>query len=299
MHPHRPFNVPLHTFPIELLSNKNPSSSSDTTGRTEPPRFAQQITITHWIDLSNTIITDFVTTRALATHVRANLALLNENVNQREDVIRHKSEGDVVRTAALYVLHPVNQVFAAHPDTAGNVTCLAEAPSSGLRADVTYYRNPITPAKEKRAFAVVEFKRRQLIEWTEFEAAEKVPAGNSEPTVQRRNELSRRAMGRNHDNTYYEKYSCKLMKQAAAYAISQRTKYVALFNWDALVLVRFQAMPLTDTNNRLRSVEEVKADGVGEWCQTTTITQTQFMRPALLGFLNEAYTQVVFEPSRT
>lgn len=139
---------------------------------------------------------------------------------------------------------------------------------------------------------MVEFKKRHLIVAKDFEKAEKLNSAVSEDDVrQQASQIAGRAAGFNNDNSFYEDYSCKLMKQASAYATQHRTKYVALFNWQVLVLVRFQAMELLDDNNRLYDSNELRKRGVGEWCQTTVITQSSQMRPALLGFLAEAYAE--------
>lgn len=214
--------------------------------------------------------------------------LQNENLYHEEPVTRHASEGDVVRSAAMYVLHPVNQALAVHPNTTGSVTCLAETTANKLRADITYFRNA---APSKRAFAVVEFKKRQLIDPSQFEKAEKINSARTQAQViQQAPDLVARAADNNDDRTFYDLYSCKLMKQAAAYATQHRTKYVALFNWGVLVLVKFQAMELANTAGVMFTPEQLRRNGVGEWCQTTIIKEQHHMRPALLGFLAEAYS---------
>ncbi|ROV86920.1 hypothetical protein VSDG_10123 [Cytospora chrysosperma] len=281
----QPFTLSLDNYHAEPTTNTNPSSSSVTTANVDPPSFAHKILTAYWTDLCNAFISAIPAAR-----------LTDEYLSHAERLIRHASEADVVRTAALYVLHPINQAFSAHSATAGTVTCLAELSSANLRADITYFKCPPNPGQgNKRAFAVIEFKKRQLINSTEFARAEKCNSSMSEAQI-RQNvaQISQQAKGRNIDHTFYDGYSCKLVKQAAAYAITHRTKYIALFNWEALVLIRFQAMELLNHNGSLKSVGELQADGVGEWCQTTVITQSVQMRPALLGFLSEAYDATPF-----
>lgn len=283
----RPYDRSLENYPVEpaqsgtKTNNTNPPSSSMTTAKITPPAFAHKIIATHWTGLCNEFINAVPAPGPM-----------DEHLTLREAVTRHASEGDVVGTSALHVLHPLNQAFSSHPITQGTVTCLAEVTATKLRADITYFKNPATAAASaKRSFAVVEFKRRCLIDKAEFEYAEKLKANVPEANItqQQVNQIAQGAMGRNLDNTYYDDYSCKLVKQAAAYAMTHRTKYVALFNWETLVLVRFQAMRLRDGSGNLKTVKHLRADGVGEWCQTTIITASAQMRPALLGFLAEAY----------
>lgn len=270
----------LYNFPGDRPGNSNPSSSSITTAETNPPKFAHEIEQRDWIDTCNNIINGLPGNE-----------LENEGLDSKEAIMYHKCEADVVRSAALYILHPLNQALSAHPATTGAITCLAEHSSNGLRADITYFRNPAVPSPgaEKRAFAVVEFKRRGLIDAGEFRTAQKLDASHSvQDVMNQKNNICAKAASKT-DATFYAKYSCTLMKQAAAYATAQRTRYIALFNWDVLVLVRFSGLRLLDSNGRLREKDDLIIEGVGEWCQTTIITQSERMRPALLGFLGEAF----------
>lgn len=78
------------------------------------------------------------------------------------------------------------------------------------------------------------------------------------------------------------------MKQAAAYAIALGTKHVALFNWDYLVLVKFSELDIS----KLR--DDRGTNGVGSSCKMTIIPHegsSHQMRPALLGFLIEAFEE--------
>ena len=68
-------------------------------------------------------------------------ALADENLYDKETATRYASEGDVVRSAALFIFYPLNHAFAAHLATIGTVTCIAELSSNRLRADITYFKN--------------------------------------------------------------------------------------------------------------------------------------------------------------
>lgn len=157
-------------------------------------------------------------------------------------------------------------------------------------------QNPaiLSPEAKKRAFAVVEFKRRGLIDPKEFREAQRLDATHSvQDVIDKENNLCADAMLKE-ENTFYEDYARTLMRQAAAYATSQRTMCIALFNWDVLVLVRFSALRLLGSNGRLRLEEHLRAEGVGEWCQTTVIIESERMRPGLLNFLCEAFCKTPF-----
>lgn len=163
-------------------------------------------------------------------------ALKDEYLYTKDLTVCHASEGDVVRSAAIYVLYPLNRAFQAHPYFAKTVTCQSESSlqSGSLRADVTYFKTPAGMAQgaEKRAFAVVEFKKRGLINGQEFVNAEKINHNQTEDdAINKAATLNPLAAKSDPDNnTFYKDYSLKLMKQASAYATGHRTKYVALFD---------------------------------------------------------------------
>ncbi|TRX89917.1 hypothetical protein FHL15_009189 [Xylaria flabelliformis] len=75
---------------------------------------------------------------------------------------------------------------------------------------------------EQRCFAVVEFKKRGIIDDNEFRQA----ARTLKTPVSHHIQVAVNASGGN----YFPGNSEKLMKQAAAYAICNATQYVALFN---------------------------------------------------------------------
>jgi hypothetical protein len=125
----------------------------------------------------------------------------------------------------------------------------------------------------------VEFKRRGIVNLSQFRAAKVVTQARNE------NYHIQTAMDQNRDS-FYDENSGVLMKQCSSYAMTYRTQYIALFNWDSLVLVRFIRM------NPSLSTDELLKKGVGDWCQTTLIPYTNgshTMMAALLGFLAEAW----------
>ena len=73
------------------------------------------------------------------------------------------TKADVMRAAALYMLHPVNMALTArHPDVSTH--CLAESPSPGIRPDVVYQKNG-------RNFALLEYKITGVAKRLEFAKA--------------------------------------------------------------------------------------------------------------------------------
>jgi hypothetical protein len=80
--------------------------SGDSTVNTDPPYFsiaAQQ----NWHTLGTTLIANIPNIANPAHNLN------RETVPFREDAAYHNSEGDVVRSAALYLLHPVNQALSS------------------------------------------------------------------------------------------------------------------------------------------------------------------------------------------
>lgn len=228
-----PHTLTLDNYPSVDPKNKDPNSSSATTADVTPPRFAHKVLYTDW----TAVCKAFMGLGPLQPMFNMpQNGLTNEYLYLKDEALHHASEADVVRTAALYVLHPINKAFNAHPYFAGTVTCRSEASlkSNGLRADVTYFKNPTgqVAGATQRAYAVIEFKKRHLIDVAQFEYAERVNSSHNEQDVRRQAPaICIQAGGTSgQGTTFYKRYSCKLMKQAAAYAIGQRTKYVALFD---------------------------------------------------------------------
>ncbi|KAH6641333.1 hypothetical protein F5144DRAFT_599977 [Chaetomium tenue] len=255
------------------------SISGDSTLNTDPPHFsiaAQQ----NWFNLGRIVLG------------HANIAGPNHAVNREciyfnEVGTYHNSEGDVVRSAAEYLLHPVNQVIGG---LGAPIRCQSEATTNRIRSDITYYRGPLAPVAptpgnpghggnpEYKAIAVVEFKKRGVIKPNEFTTANRFANPATPPTQQQLDDAAMAAQNRP-NRSYFAGDALILIKQAASYAIAHRTPYVALFDWDFLVLVHFTQLNL---NNKY----------AGDFCEVQVIpyAQSQTMRAALLGFMAHAHT---------
>jgi hypothetical protein len=71
--------------------------------------------------------------------------------------------------------------------------------------------------------------------------------------------------------TYFDGNPWVLVKQATAYALSYRTRYIALCDWDTLILIHFNQLSMLNTYG-------------GDDIRTTIIRDQAQMRLALLGF---------------
>lgn len=257
----------LPSFPNRGSVSTELTPSGNSTAETDAPKFAIASLPGKW--QSDGVLT-------LQTISNANTGnttnLINtEYLSEIESAMDHESEGDVVRSSALYLLHPVNQALSLL--THNSVRCRSEAATHKIRSDITYYR-------AKRPFAVVEFKKRGVIRVPEFRAATKTIT----PTTSEL-DLVMNASGINRHHSFFGGNSAILIKQAASYAINHRTRYVVLFNWDMMVLCYFTQLDHTAT------VDTLITNGVGNYCEVEIIpfSESHRMRPSLLGFLANAY----------
>lgn len=84
---------------------------------------------------------------------------------EKEDNIVHNNEADVVRSAILYLIHPVAQALWACPDYFRGFSSQSEDFDFRTRTDLTFFKtaqpfNAQNSSTRTRDFAVVEFKRR-------------------------------------------------------------------------------------------------------------------------------------------
>ncbi|KAK4222828.1 hypothetical protein QBC38DRAFT_374331 [Podospora fimiseda] len=248
------------------------SCSSDTTKSTEPPTKVVLGDAQHWIKQGRRIINYEKSSPAPALN-RLTLQYLAE-----EDASTyHINEADIVRSAAVHLLHPVNQALWQHTcsdDEKATVRCQAESIAEHIRNDIAYFRND---SHGMRPFAVIEMKRRGIIKKHEFENAAK-PQGRKDKAPEEGDIAT----------AGFKNCSLILMKQASSYAIGRGTQYVVLFDWDYLILCFF---PDLDVNKPLDWRRE---KGIGSKCVVTIIPfnpESHKMRICLLGFLAEAFVE--------
>lgn len=98
------FGNPLPLYINPHAGQPIASVSGDSTASTDAPRFSKSLPVGHWTRLATTFLNSLPPA-----------ALTNEYVYNFEEAIHHGSEDDVVRAAALYLLHPVNQALCIQP----------------------------------------------------------------------------------------------------------------------------------------------------------------------------------------
>lgn len=214
-------------------------------------------------------------------------SLTTNKIYKKEQSIQHRNEADVVRSATLYLIHPVSQALNAHPNVHGAFSSQCEDTSiDGVRTDIAYFKP--TSGPKDRAFALVEFKRRSIIKIREFTRAIKTyePTAATAATDLANIEASIPAkdIGQTH-RSFFMNDSHHLLKQAASYATLHRTRYVAIFDYDHLVCLYFPE--IDHTARRVDSTGSVNGNYVEVDIYPTS--ESHRMRLALLGFLEHAF----------
>lgn len=228
---------------------------------------------------------------ALQAGLAAADALLSgsEYVPEKEDNIRHTNEADVVRTANLYLIHPVIQALWSHPKYHRSLVSQSEDTQNGTRTDVTFMKlgpaPPVGHQQVHRDFFILEFKRRGMIDGDDFEHTIPVPRGTApqvfyrgilqpvapkgKPTQSQKaavQAISPPAVGapvpnRTQPTTFFKAGPIKLITQAAAYAVHHSTRYVALFGYDCLICCYFPWVdPATSPSDNEKLNEDLKGE---------------------------------------
>lgn len=254
--------------------------SGEYTRKTDPPILAIQSAI-NWVQLGQYFL----------AQILRNFEIDEARLAFDEHATVHENEGDIVRTAGIYLVHPICQALWANQNLQGTVVCQSEASTSGTRADLTFYCTSQSPNDDSRPVAVIGLKKRGVINAPPSTTSKErnVTLGDAMDVMAVvNNQQYWAAKGHQEpDNTFFggiRRYCGS--KLHSAYATSYGTQFVALFNWDYLVLVHFTQMDPRVTNTKAR-----QDNGVGEYCESTIIPykDSDQMCPALLGFLALAY----------
>jgi hypothetical protein len=203
----------------------------------------------------------------------------NENfVPDKEIGITHSNEADVVRSAGLYLIHPVMQAMAAHPRYYKEILSKSEVHKGKTRTDMAFYQ--FDKNSEARPFAVVEYKKRESFQGDEFrheKAIKNIVPSSWKADLQKKydeilmpyprdrvgqqnhrasseqafKELVKHCRLEDQGATMFDKSALNAIKQASSYMVSYGVRYVALFNWDCLVLCYFPWLDLDKSSKVL------------------------------------------------
>jgi hypothetical protein len=206
-----------------------------------------------------------------------------------------QSEADIVRSAALWLLHPI--VIALQKSfTKQQVGCYAEVTIDDCRCDALIKIGGLV-------VAVIEYKNRGYIKRAEFEKGRM-----RDPSYANRGNILdtiTRAKKQGYESAMENDAMC-LTKQAAAYSTKWKTRFVALFDWDNMFLWHFAGK---DFQAKCKPSDLVASDGHAKWAYGTHVEDRRDFRKALLGFIIEGYNDRFgakftepkpppFEPSR-
>lgn len=185
-----------------------------------------------------------------------------------------ESEADIVRSAALWLLHPVIIALQSEFKLVG---CYAEVTIDDCRCDALIKINGKT-------MVVLEYKNRGHIKMDEFNQG-RIQDCSYANRAAILDEI-KKTQQNNSESTMDNNAIC-LTKQAAAYATKWRTRYVALFDWDNFFLWHFAGLDFRP--RAARGPSAVAHDGHAAWALGTPVRKREEYRKALLGFVLEAY----------
>lgn len=188
-----------------------------------------------------------------------------------------ESEADIVRSAALWLLHPVIIALQSEFKLVG---CYAEVTIDDCRCDALIKINGQT-------MVVLEYKNRGHIKMDEFNQGciQDCSYANRAAIL---NEIKGVYRGGRGESAMDNNATC-LTKQAAAYATKWRTRYVALFDWDSFFLWNFAGLDFRQKAARTPTSTPVGPDGHAAWAYGTQVRRREEYRKALLGFVLEAF----------
>lgn len=93
------------------------------------------------------------------------------SIPQTEENLRHTNEADVVRSANLYLIHPVIQALSSHPSYFQGLVSQSEDWKNKTQTDITFMKvgfpQPAS-AQVHRDFFIMELKRRGMIKASYF-----------------------------------------------------------------------------------------------------------------------------------
>ncbi|POS73591.1 hypothetical protein DHEL01_v208009 [Diaporthe helianthi] len=245
------------------------SESGSNTRRCEPPISALNIPVTHWHEKAEDLCLLDQTRRS---------GLEQGHMPRQEAAQWIYSEQDVVNASTLHFTHPVNQALSlVHRDdsylcevTKGKSNNTSGGTSSRSRADTLYFKGRPKqgehPGTSNHPMACLEFKKVRTLKAQYFR--NRIVTTNEE----HRDRLAAIAEGdREH---LHEKNVSILLSQATHYALKFKTPFIALFDYQTLILLVMDQA----------SEKDGKAKG-GDFTYMTVMSDSSQFRKAFLGFL--------------
>ncbi|KAF9697862.1 hypothetical protein EKO04_004121 [Ascochyta lentis] len=231
---------------LEQDTKRKATSSSTGTDNATPPKLLVKRASTYWTQKANTFL------QSNRTALQRECVAEDEKLRARAEL---RIEADVVRVSYTYITHPIANAINVRYRTP--VTVKAEEKSDRYRHDLSFNIHQ-DDSHNRKTIMIIEFKRIGLIKYEQFTEAmrEEQDIRETLDELEEDGELTTLASS-----------ALVLTKQAAAYADNWECPYVALCDFDRLVLLRL----------------DLKRD-----IAHATTVQRKDIRKALLGFLVEA-----------
>lgn len=102
------------------------------------PAVAIELKALEWTDIRDQVQLDI--NQALQAGQKLTSRLDEQYINEKEKSMAHINEADVVRAAAIHLLHPVHQALDLCPSVNKSILVLSEVQQNKIRTDVAYYK---------------------------------------------------------------------------------------------------------------------------------------------------------------
>ncbi|KAF4459739.1 fic DOC family [Fusarium albosuccineum] len=200
------FDRPLPPIPC-IQHSGNAHISGPSTSNAEAPSFAFSVPFNTWDQYADQVLRR----SSLSGHALASY----------ETTRQLRLEADVADAAAVHLINPIDMAISSYRP--GSVISLNQHTVGTARTDKCWLFN----GSEEVPFAVLDYKRPGIIREKEFAKAFVLPQHTG--TYSRRvTQMRRRCFVGNSET---------LLKQAVNYSDQYQTKYVALFDWQCLLLL--------------------------------------------------------------
>lgn len=246
--------------------NVHVSAPSNATKAYQPPNFLLKTSESKWLSIADA---------ALSQH-KSRLNQKNTRLAPWESNMRMESEGDVVYGSAIYLNNPVHLALHAAQNHSRSCDVRSEVTlGTTSRADMGYFRNG-------RAYAILEYKKPGAVSKRcardDFERG--VPKDPKMFAAWMSNAEQRfKRDVRGAEDTRF------LLQQAVHYQDKFGARFVALFDWNSLVLLVLPPCRGVGLNDRV------------SYAYITEVTDNRKFRRALLGFLLFSYRNSIGGPS--
>jgi hypothetical protein len=272
----------------DKVTVKSVRASGTTTKKTPPPQMLFYSSIAEFAEYADLLL----------EHPRLQKKLLDtRTISAKRPEIKQDNEAGVVLASMTYIFDPITEVL--HAMFPGKWSLHTEYTHTEKDIEVeNESRKVSTPSREsvlrtdlifkisgsEDIIAVVEFKRRQYIRYTDFEGAI-VPQDIAEEEL-RKKQSRLKKLGETLLKSNAESYG----KQVKAYAIRTKCKHIALFNWEHLLLFNFDpVIPRTAIGVPGSANDRPKVSWVHESDEGVGFMEQGLIRKVLLGWLLKAF----------